>query len=162
EVVAPELDRPTGIAVQFRYAFVVDRGGLKVIDITDLGKPRIVPGAAVALDDARNVYVSRTYAYVAGGRQGLLLVDVERPEQPALAETFTANGAMDDVNDVKVGMTNASLFAYVADGKHGLRVVQMFSPEENPNHYGFSPVSTPSLVATFRTRQPALAVSEGI
>src|SRR2546427_176113 len=33
---APDLDDPRGIAVQFRYAFVVDRYGLKTLDITDL------------------------------------------------------------------------------------------------------------------------------
>jgi hypothetical protein len=69
---------------------------------------------------------------------------------------------MTDVRDVKIGMTDASQFAYVADGRNGLRVVQLFSPEDNPDHYGFSPRPTPSLAATFRTRAPALAVSEGI
>ena len=38
----------------------------------------------VALEDAREVYVARTYAYVAAGRQGLAIVDVTRPtEMPA-------------------------------------------------------------------------------
>jgi hypothetical protein len=162
EIGAPDLDGPTGIAIQFRYAFVVDRAGLKVIDVTAIDQPRVVEGARVPLEDARNVYLARTYAYVAGGRQGLAIVDIERPEQPALKELFTGGGVMNDVRDVKVGMTAASLFAYVADGQNGLRVVQLFSPEENSDHYGFSPPPTPSLAATFRTRAPALAVSEGI
>ena len=34
-------------------------------------------GATVPLEDARNIYVARTYAYVAGGKQGLVIVDVE-------------------------------------------------------------------------------------
>ena len=74
---------PQGLAIQFRYAFVVDREGLKVLDVTSLAHPRVVPGAAVPLEDARNIYVARTYAYVAGGKQGLVIVDVEQPEQPA-------------------------------------------------------------------------------
>ena len=37
---------PRGIAVQFRYAFVVDREGLKVLDVTNLAQPKPVPGAA--------------------------------------------------------------------------------------------------------------------
>jgi hypothetical protein len=57
---------------------------------------------------------------------------------------------------------NASGFAFLADGKNGLHVVQMFSPEDNPNHYGFSPKPTPSLIASYHTHHPALAVSEGI
>ena len=58
-------------------------------------------------------------------------------------------------------MTNASLFAYVADGKNGLRVLQLTSPEETPTYLGFSPRPQPRLIATARTRGPALAVSKG-
>jgi hypothetical protein len=157
-----DLDDPRGIAVQFRYAFVVDRAGLKVLDLTTLDRPRVVASAVVALEDARNVYTARTYAYVAGGKQGLVIVDVEKPEQPKIDQIFTADGEINDLRDVKLGMVNASAFAFLADGEHGLRVVQLFSPEENPNHYGFSPRPTPSLIATYHTHEPALAVSEGI
>jgi hypothetical protein len=34
-----DLAQPTGIAVQFRYAFVVDHEGLKVFDVTHLDRP---------------------------------------------------------------------------------------------------------------------------
>ena len=30
-------------------------------------------------EDARNLYVARTYAYVAAGKQGMAIVDVEHP-----------------------------------------------------------------------------------
>ena len=162
QIGAPVLDDPRGIAVQFRYAFVVDRAGLKVLDITAPAAPAIVPAARVALADARNIYLSRTYAYVAGGSQGLVIVDIERPEAPKLDQVFDAGGRIGDTRDVKVGMTNASQFAYIADGRNGLQVVQLFSPEDNTEHYGFSPRPTPSLVATYKTDGPALAVSEGI
>jgi len=162
EVGAPALVEPRGLAVQFRYAFVVDREGVKVLDITALDRPRPVPGAVLPLEDARNIYTARTYAYVAGGKQGLVIVDIERPAQPRLDQVFTADGALNDTRDVKVGMTNASVFAYLADGRNGLRVVQLVSPEDTPGHYGFSPRPTPRLIATFHTHGPALAISEGI
>ena len=41
--------RSPGIAVQFRYAFVVDRQGLKVLDVTDLAQPKPVANALVPL-----------------------------------------------------------------------------------------------------------------
>jgi hypothetical protein len=157
-----DLKDPRGIAIQFRYAFVVDREGLKVLDVTSLAHPRIVPGAMVPLDDARNVYVARTYAYVAAGKQGLAIVDVERPERPKIEQIFTANGEINDTRDVKIGMTNASAFAYLADGAGGLRVIQLFGPADNPNYLGFSPRPTPKLIATYRTRGAALAISKGI
>jgi hypothetical protein len=162
EIGSPVLVEPRGIVVQFRYAFVVDREGFKVLDVTRLDQPKPVSGAMAPLDDARNLYVARTYAYIAGGRQGLAIVDVERPEHPKLDQIFSANGELNDTNDIKLGMVSSSLFGYVADGKNGLRVVQLFSPTDNPAFSGFSPTPTPKLIARYRTRGPALAISKGI
>jgi hypothetical protein len=160
---APALNDPRSIAVQFRYAFVVDREGLKVLDVTDLAQPKPVANALVPLADARNIYVARTYAYVSAGKQGLAIVDVEKPDVPKLDQIFSAEGQLNDVNDVKIGMVAASAFAFVADGKNGLRVLQILSPWDDPAHFsGFSPRPTPKLVATAHTRGPALAVSKGI
>lgn len=162
QIAAPEIVDPRGIAIQFRYAFVVDRDGLKVLDVTRLDQPKVVPGAVVALDDARNLYVARTYAYIANGRHGVAVVDVEKPDSPRLDQMFDAQGTINDANDLKLGMVSSSLFAYVADGKNGLRVVQLFSPIDNPAFAGFSPRPTPKLIASYRTRGPALAISKGI
>ncbi|MGC2193610.1 MAG: hypothetical protein WA628_02970 [Terriglobales bacterium] len=162
EIGTPSLADPRGIAIQFRYAFVVDREGLKVLDVTRLDQPKAVAGATVALEDARNLYVARTYAYVAGGRQGLAIVDVERPDAPRLDQVFNAGGRLNDTNDVKLGMVSSSLFAYVADGKNGLQVVQLFSPVDNPAFSGFSPKPTPKWIAGYGTQGPALAISKGI
>jgi hypothetical protein len=159
---APQLDEPRGIAVQFRYAFVVDRGGLKVLDVTDLSAPKIVSGAKVELTDARNVYVARTYAYISGGREGMVVVNVERPEQPKLAFKYTNGGELNDTNDIKIGMVSSSQFAFVADGKNGLKVIQLFSPDTSNEFYGFSPLPNPKLIARFHTHAPALAVSKGV
>src|SRR6266853_719029 len=160
---SPALDNPRGIAVQFRYAFVVDGYGLKVLDVTDLAHPKPLEQARVALDDARNVYVARTYAYIAAGKNGLGIIDVENPEAPRLDQTFNANNRMNDVNDVKIGMVAGSAFAFVADGHNGLRILQIVSPWDDPAHFsGFSPRPTPKLIATAKTKGPALAISKGI
>jgi len=162
QIGAPNLVDPRGVAVQFRYAFVVDREGLKVLDVTSLANPRVVQGAKLLLGDARNLYVARTYAYVAAGSQGLVIVDVEKPERPVIDQVFNAGGLIHDTNDIKIGMTAASAFAYLADGTGGMRIVQMFAPSDNPNYLGFSPRPTPKLIATYRTRGPALAISKGV
>ena len=153
---------PRAVAVQFRYAFVLDREGLKVVDVTHPASPRLVDNARVPLKDARGIYVARTWAYVAAGQDGLALVDVEKPESPRLDRTWNAGGAIDDAFDVKVGMTNGSAFAYVADGRNGLRVVQVISANDTPGAYGFSPTPTPLLVATYPTHGPAIALSRGV
>ena len=160
---SPVLNDPRGIAVQFRYAFVVDRDGLKVLDVTDLAQPKPIGNALIPFQDARNIYVARTYAYVSAGKQGLAIIDVEKPDAPKLEQLFTADDQLNDVNDVKIGMVAASAFAFVADGKNGLRVLQILSPWDDPAHFsGFSPRPTPKLIATAHTRGPALAISKGI
>src|SRR5262245_467884 len=153
---------PHAVAIQFRYAFVVDEDGFKVVDLTNPESPRLIEDATIRLADTHNLYVARTYAYVAGGTEGLVIIDIEKPEKPKIDQTFTADGKINDAHDVKVGMTANSLFAYIADGKNGLRVVQLMSPEDNPNIYGFSPKATPKLIATFPVKGEALAVSKGI
>lgn len=163
EVGGPALDRPRAVAVQFRYAFVADASGLKVLDVTDLAQPRPVEGASVPLEDGGwSVYVVRTYAFVAARGKGLAIIDVERPEKPTLAQLFNADGALSDARDVKVGITNTSFFAYVADGFHGLRVLQLTSPEQTPGFGAYSPPLSPTLIATYKTRGAALAISEGV
>ena len=154
------LRNPRAIAIQFRYAFVVDQEGLKVIDVTQPEQARIVEGAIVPLSDAHDVYVARTYAYVANGKDGIAIVDIEQPEHPRLDQTYNANGKLSDVHQVKIAMTNASLFAYVADGKNGLRILQLTSPETMPEYAGFSPRPRPVLIATYKTKGDALAVSK--
>jgi hypothetical protein len=145
------------IAIQFRYAFVCDAEGLKVVDITDVRRPQVK--AAMAIKEARDIYVARTYAYVAAGAQGLVIIDVERPEHPGAPRFFTG---LTDAYAVKVGMTNASLFAYVADGKNGLRVLQLTAPNRTAGLWGFSPNPEPELIATYKTKGEAIALSKGL
>jgi hypothetical protein len=149
------------VAAQFRYAYVCDEEGIKVLDITDPAKPR--PVSKLAMAEANNIYLARTYAYVAGGSQGLVIVDIEKPEMPRVEQVFTADGCLNDVRDVKLGITYTSEFAYVADGKNGMRIVQLTSPE-TPGNGGFSPRPTPELIATYPIPKGgcALAISRGV
>jgi len=156
------LDGARSMALQFRYLFATTAAGLEVLDVTIPERARRVEGARVALADAQGIYVARTYAYVAAGREGLAIVDVERPEAPRLLTRFDADGKLDDARDVIVGSTNASLFAYVADGKNGLKVLQLTAPDTQPRFYGFSPEPRPQLIAWRATASPAISLSKGL
>src|SRR5207302_4961887 len=123
------FNHPRAVAIQFRYGFVIDDDGLKVIDASEPEHAHLIIGAAVFLREARDVYVARTYAYVADGKDGMAIVDVKQADRPRLDQVFTADGKLNDARQVKIAMTNASLFAYVADGRNGLRIVQLTSPE---------------------------------
>ena len=159
---APDFTNPRAIAIQFRYAFVVDDEGLKVLDVSIPTSPRLIKDGFVPLAHAHDVYVARTYAYVANGKDGIAIIDVEQPEKPRLDRMYNAEGKLNDAHQVKVAMTNASLFAYVADGKNGLRILQLTSPETMPEYAGFSPRPNPVLIATFKTKGEALAISKGL
>ena len=139
------LRNPRCIAIQFRYAFVTDDDGLKVLDITDPTRPVPVTTGVVRLNNAGRLYVARTYAYVANGPEGLAIIDVENPERPRLDQMFNAGGALNDTRAVQIGSVAASQFALVADGKNGLRVVQLISPDTVPGAQGFSPRPNPKI-----------------
>jgi hypothetical protein len=153
-------------ALQFRYLWVTTAKGLELLDVTSAERPVLIDAARVPLKDARKVYVARTYAYVAAGAQGLVVVDVETPTQPRMEVQVqrgdTPQTTLSDTQDVVVGSTNASLFAYVADGVNGLKVLQLTAPDTQPRFYGFSPTPKPQVIAWRSTRSPALAVSKGL
>ncbi len=155
------LNVPIAVQVQFRYGFVCDRDGIKVLDTTRLDQPRVV--SSLPLAGTRNIYVARTYAYVAAGAQGLVILNITRPLRPWIDQVYTAGGCITDLQDVKLGITNASEFAYLADGCNGMRIVQLTSPE-TPGSAGFSPRPSPQLIATYPLPKGgrALAISKGL
>ncbi len=159
---APVLRSPRVMALQFRYAFVLDEEGVKVLDVTRPDSVQPLAEGTYRLEDARDIYLARTYAYVAAGPRGLVILDIERPQEPRHFLTYDAEGEINDTHAVRLAMTNASLFAYLADGNNGLRVVQLTSPESTPGSYGFSPPPTPRLIATHKTHGPAIALSEAL
>lgn len=157
------LKNPKKVQFQFRYGFVVDDDGLKVIDVTNVEEPKVV-GGTIPLADARDVYLSRTYAYVAAGSEGLVIVDIEHPEAPKMYMQYT-EGGMNDANAVRIAMTNNCLYAYVADGRNGLKVLQLTDSSYNhatPGFSGFSPPPQPRLIAWKKFHGPALSISEGL
>src|SRR5262249_27548513 len=136
------VSEPHCVQVQFRYAYVCDAEGVKVFDVTNPDHPRLA--GKLELSEANSIYLARTYAYVAGGKRGLVILDIEKPESPRIDQVFDAGGCINDCHDVKLGITYVSEFAYLADGHNGLRVVQLTSPE-TPGNDGFSPRPTPAL-----------------
>ncbi len=155
----PAVRKPTSIVVQFRYAFVTDAEGLKVLDVTLPDQIVAVGAARVEIEDARNVYVARTYAYVAAGKQGMVVVDVENPEQPRAVLTFNAEGRIRDLHQIKIAAAYDSIYAYLADGEAGLHVLSLVTPEDGGRSaYGFSPEPRPRWIASYQTGRSALAI----
>jgi len=158
----PAFKNPRAVGVQFRYGFVTDDEGFKVLDLTEPTKPKLIPDAFVPLKNAQRFYLARTYAYVADGADGLAFIDISNPEKPKLERVYNADGKLNDTRSVQIGSVNASEFAMVADGKNGLQIIQLISPENVPGHMGFSPKPNPKLIAIYPTKAPAVAVGRGL
>lgn len=158
---SPFLNDVRDVEPQFRYAFVADSEGIKILDITNPEQPQ--PVSALPMAEAYKIYPARTYAYVAAGHQGLVILDIEKPEEPRIDQIFNAGGEINDCRDVKLGITYTSQFAYLADGHNGLKVVQLTSTD-TPGYQGFSPRPTPILVASKKMPKSghALAIAEGM
>ena len=82
--------------------------------------PRIASDAVVPFEDARNVCVSRTYAFIAA----------RQTENRQLKQILTADGKLTNARDLKIGMVDASAFAFVADGRNVLRGARLFTRDE--------------------------------
>jgi len=156
------FNNPRAVDIQFRYLFVTDEDGFHVVDNTLPENPSKVTTASLMMDQLSNIYIARTFAYVAGGKHGMVIIDIEHADRPKVYQSFNDQGKMYDVRDVKVASTNASTFAYVADGNNGLKVVQLTDPERVPQHYGFSPDPQPVVVAWRKTDHPAVSISKAL
>jgi hypothetical protein len=154
------LNCATSLDFQFRYAFVTDAEGLKTIDITHPEQP--VVKTVVPISDARDVWVTKTYAYVAAGRNGIAILEVDNPEHPSSLRWFNADGCINDATGIVTAMEGNAFFAFVADGCNGLKVIQLISPADGQRVKGFSPEPNPQLIATYPTRGRALSISEGL
>ncbi len=152
------IKKPKTVQAQFRYAFVCGEEGITSLDVTNLARP--IPKAILPLSDTHSIYLARTHAYVAAGKHGLVILDIENPEKFKVDQVYNANGHINDLHDVKLGITYVSEFAYLADGKNGMRVVQLTSPE-TPGNQGFSPRPTPRLIATYKIPDGGHAYSIG-
>ncbi len=157
------LRNPRAVSVQFHYAFVTDEEGFKVFDVSNPNRPIPVPRSTVRLHDAKRFYLGRTYAYVANGKEGLAIIDIERPTRPRLYMKYNADGELNDTHAVQLGTVAASIYAAVADGHNGLRVLSLITPDTVPGNAGFTPAPNPRLIGTFHLHEgEALAVSRGV
>lgn len=149
------------VEVMFRYAYVCDSEGLRVIDITVPAEMH--PVQQFDIPDARSIYVAKDYGYVAGGKDGMVILDLQIPTKPKLHQIYSANGAISDLNQVKVAMTYDSVYAYLADGKNGFKVVQLVTAGDGKRSpYGFSPPPMPKLISQFKTHGECLCLSKAL
>ena len=80
-------------------------------------------------DNARGVYVSGNYAYVADSTSGLRIIDISTPASPSEVGFYDTPG-------YALGVYVMGNYAYVADRDSGLRIIDISTPA-SPSEVGF-------------------------
>lgn len=112
-------------AVDGDTLYVIGRGKLHVVDISDPASPKIV-GRLTNLGNTRQIEVHRGTAYVTAREDGLFIVDVARPDSPALLCHY-------DTIELATGIALAGDVAFVACRTAGVELVDISNPGQ-PRH----------------------------
>jgi hypothetical protein len=97
-------------------------GGLTVVDVTDRGNPVKVGQYSTPELNAWQVAVAGGYAFVADrGREGLSIVDIRKPRQPAEVAFLAMPGNAENV-------AVDGCYAYVTMGQGGMHIVDVSDP----------------------------------
>jgi len=120
-VTSPFLNAPRAVAIQFRYAFLVDRDGLKVLDVTDLAHPSPVANASLHAGAA---------PFASKGAD--LDVTLSESKQRAITQSPSSATTALDYTLISLSDTRniylARTYAYVSAGKDGLAIINIENP----------------------------------
>ncbi len=79
----------TAVAVAGHFAYIGEGAGLSVIDVSDSEHPRFMSRLPLTLRSYINeITIEGTRAYLAAGKDGLLIVDIANTFDPQLVGTF--------------------------------------------------------------------------
>lgn len=122
-------DYAVGVYVSNNYLYVVGNtltsssGALTIMEIENPEHPNLL-GHILTSGDAKDVYVSGNYAYVANGLSGLQIIDVKNPAKPSIV------GNYDRFFETVEGVYVSGSHAYLAKGWGGLEVINIDNPSD--------------------------------
>lgn len=109
-------------AVKGNYVFIGQGSSLVVLDISDSASPHPVGHELAFADRVNKIKIQGDYTYIANGEEGLQVVSITNPTQPALVGTFRTTAEARSVA-VLGGR------AYVAAKDAGLLIVDVSDPK---------------------------------
>lgn len=109
--------------------YTIGRGTLRVADIADPGRPRVI-GRLTGLGNTRQIQVSQGIAYITARETGLFIVDVRDDERPKLLCHY-------DPIEVATGVDVSGHVLFIACRHHGLETVDVTDPAK-PVHLGIA------------------------
>lgn len=112
------------VAVEGNRAFVIGRGKLHVVDISEPAKPSVL-GSIDGLGNTRQIVVSKGLAYVSARESGLFIVDT-RTSPPTLIAHY-------DSIELATGVAVAGDVLFIAQRHYGVELVDVSDPRR-PRH----------------------------
>ncbi len=142
--------RPFDVQVVGNLAYLANRTGLEILDVSDSSAPILVAGCG-SPGQAYGVDVVGTFAYLADGPSGLSVIDISNPADPRLVGRV-------DTPDFSRNVTVVGGYAYVADRHSGLRIVDVADPA-SPHEVGH--FDTPSYAESVAVAGTVAYVADG-
>jgi len=99
-------------------------GNLMVVDVSNPSSPTL-RGSVALPDDAKDVWVSEGFAYVAADWRGLLVVDVTNPTTPVLRGSYTRPNPRS-----AAGVHVSGNLAYLAEFSGNLQIIDVGNPSQ--------------------------------
>lgn len=105
--------------------YVLAGGALHIAELNDPARPRVV-GKLRGLGHVRQIVVRGGIAYITAREDGFFLVDVRKPESPALIAHY-------DTIELATGLAIAGDIAFIACRHAGVELIDIANPKE-PRH----------------------------
>jgi hypothetical protein len=110
-----------GLALQSGYAYLGVGFRIEVLDVRNPASIQEVGASTTFTDFVKGIAVSGSYAFVADGDAGLLILDISDPSQPVLFSSWDSPGSAESI-------AVAGNYAYLADGPFGLQIIDITDP----------------------------------
>jgi len=121
------IDMAYGFDIKDQYAYLGTNEGLCILDISDRGAPRRI--GELEWGFVKSVTIIDRTAYLCGGENGLLIVDVAEAAHPHILGKCLEDGDI-------YGFAKSGTYAFVCDRKKGLQVLDIQDPF-HPRRIGF-------------------------
>lgn len=112
-----------GVAVSGTTAYVADRDGFMVANVSNPSSPSLIGGISTK-KDAWGIVADGSLVYVAQGQDGVGIFNISNPGNPTVLNSFTPSPVTAfAANLIKIGN-----LLYIADGSAGLAIVDVANP----------------------------------
>jgi len=133
------------------YKIGDEKGGVAIYDIaTDPTAPSLI-GQYDSDAIMRNLHVDDTYAYIANGPSGLLILDISDPTEPEFVSRFDTP---DFASDVYV----SGFFAYITDRSSGVQTINIANVRKPRFEFRYD---TPGRATSISKYQTTLFLADG-